>query len=403
MKTFSILNSMKFGYFMLVVCVTLLLGANACSSEEFGMDVPEVSRTIETRAAEPLPVSMTAHKKEVRIRCLATEDITVYWDEEDSTKIYSRDNNVHRYTFAVEKEKYNIEIKAHKNSILELDVSGNELDYLNVENNTNLEVLECNNNKLKSLSLTGCLNLREISATWNELSTIDLTDLYYLNKINLSINKFTQGIDFSKNLNLHSLWLEHCEMSELDVSKNKYLQYLNIGGNYIQNLDLTNNTDLREITLYDLPLYTINNKDINRTSFSSFKQLETLNIQNIPFDALDLSQNKQIRILVIYGTEIDTLDLREVFIDELYADGSKLRTIMCAEKSLMYCYLLTLYNTPFETQDENYLRDFVTNYLYDRRNNPIRDGSVVTGYIFTNSPTIIGYAKRLQLMNWVVL
>ena len=44
MKTFSILNSMKSGYFMLVVCVTLLLGASACGHEEFRIEIPEVKK-----------------------------------------------------------------------------------------------------------------------------------------------------------------------------------------------------------------------------------------------------------------------------------------------------------------------------------------------------------------------
>ncbi len=388
---------------MLVACVTLLSGVTACSNEEFGAAAPEASRTIETRALEPYPVTMDTPKKEVRIRCLTTETVTVYWDDEDSTQIYRGDNSEHRYTFAVEKDEYYIEIKAHKNSILELDVAANELSHLNVENNINLKVLKCNHNNLKSLLLTGCSNLRTIFAQFNELSEINLTELYYLNELNLSINKFTQGIDFSKNPNLHSLMLGGNNMPDVDISQNRHLQHLNIGGNAITSLDFTNNTDLRDIELYDLPLLSINNQPISETSFSSLTLLESLNIQNIPFDALDLSSNKFIRKLVIMGTNIKNLDLTEVSIDELYAYDSQLTTIKCISASLHDCYFIDIMNTPFEKQDSEYLSNFVENNIPDR-NEPTRDGYVIGGIIATFSPAIIKFENnRLKRMNWYVI
>ena len=403
MKTITILNSMKSRYFMLVACVTLLSGVTACSNEEFGAAAPEASRTIETRAAEPLPVSMTAHKKEVRIRCLTTETVTVYWGDEDSTQIYRGDNSEHRYTFAVEQGEYYINIKAHKNSILELDVAANELSHLNVENNINLKVLKCNHNNLKSLLLTGCSNLRTIFAQFNELSEINLTELYYLNELDLSSNQFSREIDFSKNPNLHSLTLERNNIPGLDVSQNRHLQHLNIGGNAITSLDFTKNTDLRDIELYDLPLLSINNQPLSGTSFSSFTLLESLNIQNIPFDALDLSSNKFIRKLVIMGTNIKNLDLTEVSIDELYAYDSQLTTIKCISASLHDCYFIDIMNTPFEKQDSEYLSNFVENNIPDR-NEPTRDGYVIGGIIATFSPAIIKFENnRLKRMNWYVI
>ena len=90
MKTITILNSMKSGYFMLVVCAILLLGATACSNEEFGMEVPEaekewtkqelieqaLSRMPQTRSAKH-PAQMITIKDTVSIKCNASEEMTI--------------------------------------------------------------------------------------------------------------------------------------------------------------------------------------------------------------------------------------------------------------------------------------------------------------------------------------
>ena len=103
MKTFSILNSMKSGYFMLVVCVTLLLGASACGHEEFRIEIPEVkkewtkqelieqalSRMPQTRSAHPnMPIKMVTINKTVTLKFLAFENMEINWgDLTDTTFI----------------------------------------------------------------------------------------------------------------------------------------------------------------------------------------------------------------------------------------------------------------------------------------------------------------------------
>ncbi len=386
---------------MLVACVTLLLGVTACSSEEFGMEVPEASRMIETRANEPLPVYMRTFKKDVRIRCLATENVIIHWGGEGTTKIVAGDYSEHRHTFSTE-EPYNINIEASKDAIIQLEVSNNDLTHLNVENNINLEILGCNNNGLPALNLTGCPNLKIINAMSNKLSNIDLTQLHDLEELRINSNKFTQSIDLSQNLKLHTLQLEHSNISSLDISKNTQLQYLYVGGNSITSLDLTNNTDLRAVNLYDLPIYTINNKRICETSFSSLTQLERLNIHNTPFYALDLSKNNKIHELFISETDIDYLDLTGVFINYFYANDSKLNTLVCTPECLSDCAFFAIYNTPFEERDSTYLIDFIANNIPDRFD-PLKDGTIVTGIIMTNSSAIKSTQGRLDLLNWIVL
>ncbi len=414
MKTISILSSVKSRYFMLVACVTLLSGVTACSSEEFGAEVPEIqkkwtkqelieqalSRMPQTRANEPAPVVMTATAKSIYVRCLATENVIIHWDDEGVTEIIKGDNRAHQYTFSSDKPSYWISLETSQEAIKELDVFGNELDYLNIENNVNLEELYCNYNNLDKLKFDGCQNLKKIDASLNNITTIDLTPLSNLEDLNLIYNGMT-NIDVSTNLNLHTLRIDENPIERLDISKNTQLQTLYIGLTSITNLDLTHNIHLRDLSLYYLHIDIINNQRINAKSFSNLTELEELDITGTPFISLNLDSNPLVHSINISETQIRNLDVSKLKIDYLNAINSNLENIEYADSSLDYLCHLYIEYTPFEKKEDNEIRDFLSNALPNRVRIPNRNGDIVQGYIRTKSPTIINANSYLKLKNWI--
>lgn len=184
------------------------------------------------------------------------------------------------------------------------------------------------------------------------------------------------------------------------ISKNPNLSALFIGTNKITDLDLSNNTALSVISLYKLPLNTINNLPISSTSFADFPRLQELDIAYTPFDSLDLSYNPLILSINISGTAITQLDISSLQIQDLYATNSKLTNLIYTLNSLLHTYAFYIEGTPFETFSSK-LYSFLT--ALPDRSVPNQDGWIREGELYTNSSAQIApFLPVLTRKNWVV-
>lgn len=387
------LNGIKSKCFMLMIVLSLLLGATSCSNEDFEDNIPDqpkelskaelielaLSRIPQTRGGAPIPVMMVTSKKTVTIQCTATEEMMIDWGDGSTNLITKNGSHSFTHTYSDVQPPYGIFIEGSNQAIKDLVVSNNELDFLDVTYNTELEYLSCNDNQLgDQLNLTGCSNLTRIYATSNVLSSINITDSPQLKVLGVSNNQLTH-IDLSKNPNLSTLF---------------------IGTNKITDLDLSNNTALSVISLYKLPLNTLNNHLINDTSFANFPRLQELDIAYTPFDSLDLSYNPLILSINISGTAITQLDISSLQIQDLYATNSKLTNLIYTSNSLLHTYAFYIEGTPFETLSSK-LFSFLT--ALPDRSVPNQDGWIRQGELYTNSLTLVTpFLSYLTAKNWVV-
>lgn len=197
-----------------------------------------------------------------------------------------------------------------------LDVSGNDLDRLDVSGLNELTRLVCSNNKLKELILPSGNSsygndLVELVAMYNQLTSIDLsrcTNLEYLylegNKLpyvnvnyctNLkylvvSENELT-SIDVSNNTELENLTVSTNKLKNIDVSNNNKLTDLIVGRNNLKNLDINHLTSLLILSAYECGL-----SDID---LSSFPELTYLDVSGNNLTTLDLTSNTKLKILRI--------------------------------------------------------------------------------------------------------
>ena len=103
-------------------------------------------------------------------------------------------------------------------------------DLTGIESFNNLTHLHCHNNQLNFLDISQNLNLESLGVNGNQLSFLNLNQNTSLLDLNLSFVNPT-NIDFSMLLNLTSLWFEN--LSELDLSHNTMLE--NLGGMFNSN------------------------------------------------------------------------------------------------------------------------------------------------------------------------
>ena len=127
----------------------------------------------------------------------------------------------------------------------------NELTVLDLSNNTKLEQIAVNNNFLETLILNS--EYLTIVECWeNFLPQLDLSLCPALTLLNCNTNQLT-NLDLSQNVALAELSCGVNNLTSLDTSNNIALYYLVAGYNHIGSLDFKQNENLDSVALAFIP------------------------------------------------------------------------------------------------------------------------------------------------------
>lgn len=134
-----------------------------------------------------------------------------------------------------------------QNSALEsLDCSSNLLTSIDLSRNLNLAALNCVNNQLKDLSIQS-EQLYALNASGNLLSTISVDAAKRLSILYLSKNQL-KSLNLVNNPALLELKCNSNKLATIDLSKNTKLRVLDISNNTLSALDLCSNTEILKLS-----------------------------------------------------------------------------------------------------------------------------------------------------------
>lgn len=116
----------------------------------------------------------------------------------------------------------------HLTNLKELEISSNDLSFLEIGNLTNLERLSCADNELTSLDLSNMSNLMVFSCTQNQLTSLDLSNNNITGSLSFAYNPITSlNIKDGNAITIQSYLLEAlnlqnvcCDASELTDIQN---------------------------------------------------------------------------------------------------------------------------------------------------------------------------------------
>ncbi|WP_052458422.1 Ig-like domain-containing protein, partial [Capnocytophaga canis] len=126
-------------------------------------------------------------------------------------------------------------------------------------------ILNCSQNQLTNLDVTKNPYLNDLDCYSNQLIDLDISKNTKLQGFDCADNQLT-NLDISKNTELVSLWCINNQLTSLDISKNTNLTILWCGANQLRDLDISKNTKLNWI-------YIVNN---NLTPASKQKIIDDL-------------------------------------------------------------------------------------------------------------------------------
>lgn len=167
------------------------------------------------------------------------------------------------------------------------------------------------------------VNLEWLLAGGNSLSSVDLSSNTQLKNLNLSFNQLG-GIDLSQNNQLTHINLEGNAIPSIDVSNLDSLDDLDIGGNLLTSLDVSNNPLLTSLEIWNIFSHT-NRNQITSIDLSNNPLLFRFLAIDNQLDSLDVSQNP----------ELFTLNCSDNFISQLdLSNNLKLFTVSCSNNQL---------------------------------------------------------------------
>ena len=172
-----------------------------------------------------------------------------------------------------------------------LNCDNNSIATLDLSQNESLEVVNCNDNVLTSLTMPNAPDLWFLNCSYNQLGTLDLTTLPDLGDLYCNDNMLT-GINLSNNGFLNVLEIYRNLLSGLNLSGNPFLRYLDCGINpFTQQLVVTSNVQLQELYC--------NNINLTNINLTANTDLQYLGIYNDDQVVIDLG----------YENDISTLNL----------------------------------------------------------------------------------------------
>ena len=218
----------------------------------------------------------------------------------------------------IEKDKDGFVNVAANKSVIEqvtgfsLSISSTGITNLDgLEYFTNLETIYISDQGLTTLDLSNFANLTTLTINKCPLEKLDVSANTKLTFLDCSQMKLAE-LDLTHNPELTLLFCGRCQLENLDLSRNTKLELLKADGNYrnidcpyynlFTSLDLSNNTELREIDVSG-------SLNLNTLNISNCSKLEKLFCDETALISLDVSNNALLKTLGCGNTQITHIDL----------------------------------------------------------------------------------------------
>lgn len=184
----------------------------------------------------------------------------------------------------------------------EINMINQKYDVADFTYNTNMKKITVGySNALETVIVSSCANLEYLSVMGSDyLETLDVT-----NNTNLTtLNAFNTGIatiDLSKNTKLNYLALTGPNLTTADLSALTALETLSIGGDAMTTVNVENNVNLISLT--------VSGKNFAELDVTKNTKLQELYVNNTAIAVLDVTKCRDLRKLAFDYTNIVEIDL----------------------------------------------------------------------------------------------
>lgn len=184
-------------------------------------------------------------------------------------------------------------------------VNNSKLTSLILPKNSPLEILYCNNNGLTNIDLSNFSNLIELNLSYNKLQKLDISKNPKLKFLDCALNDIKGTFDISNNSQLTFFYVSgNFGITNVIFSKGTSFKDIDIGYNKITKIDVTNYRSLLSLS--------ISNNDISELDITKNDSLVTLFCQKTKIAKLDVTRNIGLTTLVTSSEYLKTICVNNI-------------------------------------------------------------------------------------------
>ena len=192
---------------------------------------------------------------------------------------------------------------AERYAVKEIDVASKNISNLfGIQFFPNLRKLVCYSNKLTELDVSKNTVLEYLDCANNQLTGLDVRQNAALQTLDCSQNQLT-SLDVRQNTKLDVVWCYQNQLTELDVRQNAALEYLYCQENQLTELDVRKNIALQNLACYSNALTSL---DVSKNT-----QLQKLYCYSNQLTSLDVSRNPALWLLSCGINQLTELDVSQ--------------------------------------------------------------------------------------------
>jgi len=204
-----------------------------------------------------------------------------------------------------------------------LNLTGNDLDSINITENSQLKYLYLNFNSFYKIDTSGNPNLEDISLDNNKIiPELDFSNNSSMKNIalpNIALGGMSGYIgpegyfDLSNLTQLEGLSLGNNNLTSVDISNNNNLQILKLGGNNISEIDISHLVSLTEFSIPESPITSIDlsaNTQLYELSLSQCDLQGTLDVSMLE-DLMKfyVFSNPNLTCIKVNQTQLDNINM----------------------------------------------------------------------------------------------
>ncbi len=211
------------------------------------------------------------------------------------------DETFREYLKQFDKDGNGVLTPAERYAVTEIDVGKKNISSLvGIQFFPNLEKLYCYDNQLTELDVSKNTALVYLDCYGNKLTSLDVSKNTNLIRLSCFENQLTE-LDVRQNAALEYLYCYENQLTELDVSQNAKLVNLYCNQNQLTELDVRKNTQLQQLYCYSNQLTEL---DVSRNP-----ALWILSCGINQLTELDVSQNPALKYLYCNNNQLTELDV----------------------------------------------------------------------------------------------
>lgn len=186
-------------------------------------------------------------------------------------------------------------------SLITLYCSSNQLQNINLSQNTALKNFNCSNNLLTNLDISVNQQLINFNCSNNLLSNLNISQNTNLENLNCSFNLLS-SLNVSQNIALKSIRCENNQLSNINIAQNSILENFRCNNNQLTSLDVSQNNLLNSLIC--------NNNQITNLDVSNLQYLWSLWCNNNQLTSLDVSNNNNLSLLLCHTNNLSILNIK---------------------------------------------------------------------------------------------